>query len=130
MTTNNTTTTNVKPAFNAAKYAQYLRSATAQREQLLVDVYNDTSDLAEFASGCEQVALKYATTSGVSTQTVGMLSMISKVPEKALLKMLDSSKEKFEKSNKDSTALIFAKLLIQYTAAMATVLKFANIVDK
>lgn len=146
-TTDNTETANSTPAtapdattpatapkpktpFNAAKYAQYLRSASAQREQLLVDVYNDTDTLADFTTGCELVALKFATSVGVSTQTIGMLSTIGKIPEKALAKMLDASKEKFDKTNKDSTALLFAKLLVQYTAALTTVLKYANVVDK
>lgn len=128
MTTNNTTTSNT--TFNAAKYAQYLRSASAQREQLLADVYNDTATLSEFANGCEQVALNFATTTGVNIQTLGMLNVLGKIPEKALEKMLEASKEKFDKTNKDSTALLFARLLIQYTAALTTVLKYANVVDK
>ena len=130
MTTNTNTTNAANNTFNAAKYAQYLRSASTQREQLITDIFNDTDTLERFANGCEQVAMKFATSVGVSTQTIGMLSTIGKIPEKALAKMLDASKEKFDKTNKDSTALLFAKLLVQYTAALTTVLKYANVVDK
>lgn len=134
MTTTNNTTATVNTSdntvFNVAKYTQYLRNASTQREQLITDIYNDTNTLDDFILGCEQVALRFATSTGVNIQTIGMLSTIGKIPKKSLFRMVEVSQEKFKETGKDSIALLFAKLVIPYTTALTVVLKYANVVDK
>ena len=132
MTTNTNTNTNTNTDdsavnFQPQHYAQFLRSASANRAATFAQLYSTTLDFATFRDHAERIVLAFSTTNGVDTTTVGLVALVDKLPLSAYEGI--EAKAKLNVLSKPSLKLDeeFAKLLIQFLTALATVSKYCKV---
>ena len=132
MTTNNTnTSTNntVKNTvvFDSKLYAGYMRSASSNRISTFATLYGTTLDHATFLDHADKLALAYSTSAGVDTATLGLLAVVSKLPENAFDGI--EAKARLNVQVKPTLKLDeeFAKLLVPFLNALATVSKYCTV---
>ena len=121
----NTTTSTVD--FDPKRYAGYMRSATANRISTFATLYETTQNHSTFLEHAEKLALAYSTSLGVDTVTLGLLSIISKLPVNAYDGL--EAKAMLNVQVKPSLNLNdeFAKLLIPFLTALTTVCKYCTV---
>ena len=131
MTTNTNNTpeeaTQEIAAFDAKLYAGYMRSASANRMSTFATLYETSLNYPTFLSHAEQLSLTYSTSAGIDTTTLGLLAMISKLPMNAYDGL--EAKARLNVQAKPSLTLEdeFAKLLISFLGALATVSKYCTV---
>ena len=126
--TNNGTDTDDRAFnFHPQEYAQFLRSASANRAATFAQLYNTTLDSAMFRDHAEKLVLAYSTVNGVDTTTLSLLALIDKLPASAYVGV--EAKAKINVQSKPSLNLAeeFAKLLIQFLTAFVTVSKYCKV---
>ena len=131
MTTNTNTNTDTKTledvAFDSKSYAGFMRSASANRASAFTKLYSSTLGYVTFVDHAEQLALAFSTSTGVDTVTLGLVSMVSKLPlsayegleAKAMLNVQVKPSLKLDEE--------FAKLLVPFLTALATVSKYCKV---
>ena len=131
MTTNTNTNTDTKTledvAFDSKSYAGFMRSASANRVSVFAKLYGSALGYETFVDYAERLALAFSTSTGVDAVTLGLVSMVSKLPlsayqgleAKAMLNIHD--KPSLELDEK------FAKLLVPFLTALATVSKYCKV---
>lgn len=129
MTTNTDTNTNtleITP-FDSKSYAGFMRSASANRASTFAKLYSTTPSHGIFLEHAEQLALAFSTSVGVDTATLGSVSMVSKLPVSAYEGL--EAKARLNVQVKPSLRLDeeFAKLLVPFLTALATVSKYCKI---
>ena len=129
MTTNTDTNTNtleITP-FDSKSYAGFMRSASANRASTFAKLYSTTPSHEIFLEHAEQLALAFSTSVGVDTATLGLVSMVSKLPENAYDGL--EAKARLNVQVKPSLNLDeeFAKLLVPFLTALATVSKYCKV---
>ena len=129
MTTNTNTDTNtleITP-FDSKSYAGFMRSASANRASTFAKLYSTTPNHEIFLDHAEQLALAFSTSVGVDTATLGLVSMVSKLPVSAYEGL--EAKARLNVQVKPSLRLDeeFAKLLVPFLTALATVSKYCKI---
>lgn len=129
MTTNTDTNTNtleITP-FDSKSYAGFMRSASANRASTFAKLYSTTPSHEIFLEHAEQLALAFSTSVGVDTATLGLVSMVSKLPVSAYEGL--EAKARLNVQVKPSLRLDeeFAKLLVPFLTALATVSKYCNV---
>lgn len=129
MTTNTNTDTNtleITP-FDSKSYAGFMRSASANRASTFAKLYSTTPSHEIFLDHAEQLALAFSTSVGVDTATLGLVSMVSKLPVSAYEGL--EAKARLNVQVKPSLRLDeeFAKLLVPFLTALATVSKYCKI---
>lgn len=129
MTTNTNTNTNtleIMP-FDSKSYAGFMRSASANRASTFAKLYSTTPSHEIFLDHAEQLALAFSTSVGVDTATLGLVSMVSKLPVSAYEGL--EAKARLNVQVKPSLRLDeeFAKLLVPFLTALATVSKYCKI---
>ena len=132
MTTNNTNMNETVTAENATGfdpklYAAYMRSASANRASTFATLYGTTLDHATFLDHADKLALAFSTSIGVDTATLGLLAVASKLPENAYVGI--EAKARLNVQVKPSLKLEdeFAKLLVPFLNALATVSKYCKV---
>ena len=135
MTTNNTNNTNTNEnvtaenavAFDSKIYAGYMRSASANRAITFATLYGTTLDHATFLDHADKLALAFSTSIGVDTATLGLLAVASKLPKNAFDGI--EAKARLNVQVKPSLKLDdeFAKLLVPFLNALATVSKYCKV---
>ena len=113
--------------FQAQDYVQYLRSASANRVATFAHLYGTTLDYDTFCAHAERIALTFSTVNGIDTTTLGLVSLVSKLPKSAFIGL--ETKARLNVQTKPTLILDdeFAKLLIQFLTALATVVKYCNV---
>lgn len=127
MTTNtNTNTLEIMP-FDSKSYAGFMRSASANRASTFAKLYSTTPSHEIFLEHAEQLALAFSASVGVDTATLGLVSMVSKLPVSAYEGL--EAKARLNVQVKPSLRLDeeFAKLLVPFLTALATVSKYCKI---
>lgn len=129
MTTNTDTNTNtleITP-FDSKSYAGFMRSASANRASTFAKLYSTTPSHEIFLEHAEQLALAFSTSVGVDTATLGLVSMVSKLPVSAYEGL--EAKARLNVQVKPSLRLDeeFAKLLVPFLTALATVSKYCKV---
>ena len=129
MTTNTDTNTNtleITP-FDSKSYAGFMRSASANRASTFAKLYSTTPSHEIFLEHAEQLALAFSTSVGVDTATLGLVSMVSKLPVGAYEGL--EAKARLNVQVKPSLILDeeFAKLLVPFLTALATVSKYCKV---
>ena len=114
-------------SFQAQDYVQFLRSASANRVATFSRLYGTTLDYDMFRNHAESIALTFSTVHGIDTTTLGLVSLVSKLPKSAFIGL--ETKAKLNVQTKPTLILDdeFAKLLIQFLTALATVVKYCNV---
>lgn len=131
MTTNTNNTpeeaTQEIAAFDAKLYAGYMRSASANRASTFATLYANTVNHPTFLDHAEKLALAFSTSVGVDTATLGLVAMVSKLPENAYDGL--EAKARLNVQVKPSLNLDeeFAKLLVPFLTALATVSKYCKV---
>ena len=132
MTTNNTNMNETVTAENATGfdpklYAGYMRSASANRLSTFATLYGTTLGHATFLDHADKLALAFSTSIGVDTATLGLLAVASKLPENAYVGI--EAKARLNVQVKPSLKLEdeFAKLLVPFLNALATVSKYCKV---
>ena len=127
--TNNDTDASVYAAvsFQAQDYVQYLRSASANRVATFSHLYGTTLDYDTFCAHAERIALTFSTVNGIDTTTLGLVSLVNKLPQSAFIGL--ETKAKLNVQAKPSLILDdeFAKLLMHFLTALATVVKYCKV---
>ena len=113
--------------FNPKLYAGYMRSASANRLSTFATLYDTTLDHAAFLDHADKLALAFSTSIGVDTATLGLLAVASKLPENAYVSL--DAKARLNVRVKPSLKLEeeFAKLLVPFLNALATVSKYCKV---
>ena len=131
MTTNTNNTpeeaTQEAAAFDAKLYAGYMRSASANRMSTFATLYANTLDYPTFLDHAEKLALAFSTSAGIDTATLGLVAIVSKLPMAAYEGL--EAKARLNVQAKPSIKLEdeFAKLLISFLGALATVSKYCTV---
>ena len=137
MTTNTNTNTDTNTieddslesvvVFDSKLYAGFMRSASANRASTFAKLYSTTPSHEIFLEHAEQLALAFSTSTGVDTATLGLVSMVSKLPVSAYEGL--EAKAKLNVQVKPSLRLDeeFAKLLVPFLTALATVSKYCKV---
>ena len=131
MTTNTNTNTDTNTletvTFNSKDYAGFMRSASANRASTFAKLYSTTPSHEIFLDHADQLALAFSTSVGVDTVTLGLVSMVSKLPVSAYEGL--EAKAKLNVQVKPSLRLDeeFAKLLVPFLTALATVSKYCRV---
>ena len=131
MTTNTNNTpeeaTQEAAAFDAKLYAGYMRSASANRASTFATLYANTLDYPTFLDHAEKLALAFSTSAGIDTATLGLVAIVSKLPENAYDGL--EAKARLNVQVKPSLNLDeeFAKLLVPFLTALATVSKYCTV---
>lgn len=129
MTTNTNTNTNTLEIvpFDSKSYAGFMRSASANRASTFAKLYSTTPSHEIFLEHAEQLALAFSTSVGVDTATLGLVSMVSKLPVSAYEGL--EAKARLNVQVKPSLRLDeeFAKLLVPFLTALATVSKYCKV---
>lgn len=125
-TNTNTNTLEIMP-FDSKSYAGFMRSASANRASTFAKLYSTTPSHDIFLEHAEQLALAFSTSVGVDTATLGLVSMVSKLPVSAYEGL--EAKARLNVQVKPSLRLDeeFAKLLVPFLTALATVSKYCKI---
>ena len=126
-TNTNTNTDDSASNFQPQHYAQFLRKASANRAATFAQLYISTLTFAAFRDHAEQIVLAFSTAKGIDTTTISLLALIDKLPLSAYEGI--EAKAKFNVQSKSSLKLDeeFAKLLIQFLSAFATVSKYCKV---
>ena len=126
-TNTNTNTDDSASNFQPQHYAQFLRSASANRAATFAQLYITTLTFASFRDHAERIVLAFSTANGVDTTTISLLALIDKLPKSAYEGI--EAKAKLNVQSKPSLKLDeeFAKLLIQFLSAFATVSKYCKV---
>ena len=113
--------------FQPQQYTQLLRSASANRAATFAQLYNTTPNFPTFREHAERLVLAFSTVNGVDTTTIGLVALIDKLPSSAFNGI--EAKARLNVLSKPSLILSdeFAKLLIQFLPAFATVIKFCKV---
>ena len=129
MTTNTNTNTNTfeSVAFDSKSYAGFMRSASANRASTFARLYSTTPSYEYFLDHADQLALAFSTSVGVDTATLGLVAMVNKLPLSAYEGL--EAKAKLNVQVKPSLKLDeeFAKLLVPFLTALATVSKYCKV---
>ena len=134
MTTNNNNTNTNETGnaenvivFDSKIYAGYMRSASANRVSTFATLYDTTLDHATFLDHADKLALAFSTSMGVDTATLGLLAVVSKLPKNAFDGI--EAKARLNVQVKPSLKLDdeFAKLLVPFLNALATVSKYCKV---
>ena len=132
MTTDKNAITSEKTAqeiavFDPKIYAGYMRSASANRMSTFATLYGTSLNYPTFLSHAEQLSLTYSTSAGIDTTTLGLLAVVSKLPMAAYEGL--EAKARLNVQVKPSIKLEeeFAKLLISFLGALATVSKYCTV---
>ena len=125
--TNENVTAENATVFDSKLYAGYMRSASANRLSTFATLYSTTLDHATFLDHADQLALAYSATIGVDTATLGLLVVASKLPKNAFDGI--EAKARLNVQVKPSINLDdeFAKLLVPFLNALATVTKYCRV---
>ena len=126
-TSTDTNNNNNRFEFKAEHYASYIRSASANRASTFATLYKTTLGYEMFKEHAEKLALAFSATTGVDTVTLGLVAMISKLPVDAYDGL--EAKSCLNVSVKPSLKLDdeFAKNLIPFLTALATVSKYCKV---
>ena len=113
--------------FQYQDYVPFMRSASANRMATFSQLYRTTLDYDMFRNHAESIALAFSTVNGVDTTTLGLVSLVNKLPESAFIGL--ETKAKLNVQAKPSLSLDdeFAKLLVQFLTALATVVKYCKV---
>ena len=124
---NDNAVANISAEFKAEQYASYIRSASANRASTFATLYKTTANYEMFREHAELLALTFSTSVGVDTTTLGLVSLINKLPESAFIGL--EAKANLNVQAKPSLNLNdeFAKLLLQFLTALATVVKYCKV---
>ena len=132
MTTDKNANTSEKTAqeiavFDPKIYAGFMRSASANRMSTFATLYETSLNYPTFLSHAEQLSLTYSTSAGIDTTTLGLLAIVSKLPMAAYEGL--EAKARLNVQVKPSIKLEeeFAKLLITFLGALATVSKYCTV---
>ena len=129
MTTNTNTDTNTLEAvaFDSKSYAGFMRSASANRASTFAKLYSTTPSYEYFLDHADKLALAFSTSIGVDTATLGLVNMVSKLPLSAYEGL--EAKAKLNVQVKPSLRVDeeFAKLLVPFLTAIATVSKYCKV---
>ena len=129
MTTNTNTDTNTLEAvaFDSKSYAGFMRSASANRASTFAKLYSTTPSYEYFLDHADKLALAFSTSIGVDTATLGLVNMVSKLPLSAYEGL--EAKAKLNVQVKPSLRVDeeFAKLLVPFLTALATVSKYCKV---
>ena len=133
MTTNNKTNTNENvtaisvAVFDPTLYTNYMRSASANRLSTFATLYGTTVNHATFLDHADKLTLAFSASIGVDTATLGLLAVTSKLPKSAFDGI--EAKARLNVQVKPTLKLEdeFAKLLVQFLNALATVVKYCNV---
>ena len=129
MTTNTNTDTNTleSVAFDSKSYAGFMRSASANRASTFARLYDTTPSYVHFLDHADKLALAFSTSIGVDTATLGLVNMVSKLPLSAYEGL--EAKAKLNVQVKPSLRVDeeFAKLLVPFLTALATVSKYCKV---
>ena len=126
-TNTDTNTDNSAFDFQPQQYAQFLRSASANRAATFAQLYMTTLSFATFRDHAERLVMAFSAVNGVDTTTLSLVSMIDKLPLSAYEGI--EAKAKLNVQSKPSLKLDeeFAKLLIQFLNAFVTVSKYCKV---
>ena len=129
MTTNTITDTNIVEdvAFDSKAYAGYMRSASANRASTFARLYDTTPSYEVFLDHADKLALAFSTSVGVDVATLGLVAMVNKLPLSAYEGL--EAKARLNVQVKPSLRLDeeFAKLLVPFLTALATVSKYCKV---
>ena len=132
MTTDKNVITSEKTAheiavFDPKIYAGFMRSASANRMSTFSTLFETSLNYPTFLSHAEQLALAYSTSAGIDTTTLGLLAVVSKLPMAAYEGL--EAKARLNVQVKPSLKLAeeFAKLLVSFLTALATVSKYCTV---
>ena len=131
MTTNTNTNTDTKTLetvpFDSNPYAGFMRSASANRASTFARLYATTPSHGFFLEHAEKLALAFSTSVGVDSATSGLVAMVSKLSVNAYAGL--EAKAKLNVQVKPSLKLDeeFAKLLVPFLTALATVSKYCKV---
>ena len=131
--TNTDTKTNTNPNaveavdFDSKSYAGFMRSASANRASTFAKLYSTTPSYEYFLDHADKLALAFSTSIGVDTATLGLVNMVSKLPLSAYEGL--EAKAKLNVQVKPSLRVDeeFAKLLVPFLTAIATVSKYCKV---
>ena len=123
----NTVTDDSASDFHAQHYMQFLRSASANRAATFAHLYLTTLNFAAFRAHAERLVMAFSSVKGVDTTTLGLVSLIDKLPVSAYVGI--EARAKLNVQSKPSLNLDeeFAKLLIQFLNAFVTVSKYCKV---
>ena len=113
--------------FKAEQYAAYVRSASANRASTFATLYKTTANYEMFREHAEKLALAFSTSTGVDTATLGLVAMVAKLPESAYEGLESNARLKVQVKPSLDMNDEFAKLLIQFLNALATVCKYCTV---
>ena len=131
MATNTNTDTNATVdnpfEFKAEHYASYIRSASANRASTFSTLYKTSANYEMFREHAESIILTFSTSTGVDTVTLGLVSIVAKLPRSAYEGL--EAKAMLNVQVKPSLNLSdeFAKLLIPFLTALTTVCKYCTV---
>lgn len=127
MTTNTSTNNLEAVTFDSKSYAGFMRSASANRVSTFARLYDTTPSYEVFLNHADQLALAFSTSVGVDTATLGLVAMVNKLPLSAYEGL--EAKAKLNVQVKPSLKLDdeFAKLLVPFLTALATVSKYCRV---
>ena len=113
--------------FDPKIYAGYMRSASANRASTFATLYANALNCLTFVDHAEQLALAFSTSTGVDTVTLGLVAIVSKLPMAAYEGL--EAKARLNVQVKPSLKLEdeFAKLLVPFLTALATVSKYCTV---
>jgi hypothetical protein len=124
---NNNAVVQISSEFKAEQYASYIRSASANRASTFATLYQTTANYEMFREHAESVVLTFSTSTGVDTVTLGLVSIVAKLPRSAYEEL--EAKAMLNVQVKPSLNLNdeFAKLLIPFLTALTTVCKYCTV---
>ena len=80
-----------------------------------------------FVDHANQLALAFSTSVGVDTVTIGLVALISKMPKSAYKGLEAKAKLNVQAKPSLNLSVEFAKLLVQFLTALATVSKYCTV---
>ena len=124
---NNNAVAETSLEFNAEQYASYIRSASANRASTFATLYKTTANYEMFREHAERIVLMFSTSTGVDTVTLGLVSIVAKLPRSAYEGL--EAKAMLNVQVKPALNLNdeFAKLLIPFLTALTTVCKYCTV---
>ena len=125
--TNENVTAENAIVFDSKLYTGYMRSASSNRISTFATLYDTTLDHATFLDHADKLALAFSASIGVDTATLGLLAMVSKLPQNAFDGI--EAKARLNVQVKPSLKLDdeFSKLLVPFLNALATVSKYCKV---
>ena len=131
MTTNTNTDTNATVdnpfEFKAEHYASYIRSASANRASTFSTLYKTSANYEMFREHAESIILTFSTSTGVDTVTLGLVSIVAKLPRSAYEGLEAKAMLNVQVKPALNLSDEFAKLLIPFLTALTTVCKYCTV---